>query len=300
MLSFLPGVLRGALGMFGYAINTVFWSTPLILLAILKLLIPIAAVRKLLSRILNWCASSWISVNSLIQKLFLKLSLEIEVDAELSTKARYLVIANHQSWVDILILQRVLNGRIPFLKFFLKKELLYVPLLGIAWWALDFPFMQRYSKSFIKKNPHLAGKDIETTRKACEKFKQLPVSIMNFVEGTRFTPEKHQRQKSPFKHLLKPKAGGIAFVLSSMGEQLHSILDITISYDTKRPPTMWEFVCGKLSQCKVHVRAIEIDDDLTRDYAGNSEHRVAFQRRINQIWADKDERLDQLAESNTK
>ncbi|WP_404822987.1 acyltransferase [Neiella holothuriorum] len=294
-MSFLPGFVRGVLSMLGYIINTIVWFIPIMLLAVIKLIIPLAGWRRLLSPALDWCAASWIRINTLLQKLFLKFEMQLDNEAELSTKTRYLVIANHQSWVDILVLQRALNGRIPFLKFFLKKELLYVPLLGLVWWALDFPFMQRYSKSFIKKNPHLAGKDLETTRKACEKFKALPVSIMNFVEGTRITPAKHSRQKSPYQHLLKPKAGGIAFVLSSMGDQLQSILDVTISYDAERPPTMWEFCCGKLEKCSVHVRAIAIDDDFKGDYTGDSAQRVIFQRRMNEIWAEKDQRLSQLA-----
>ena len=127
--------------------------------------------------------------------------------------------------------RKSLTAAVPFLKFFLKKELIWVPILGIAWWALDFPFMKRYSAAVLKKRPHLRGKDIEITRQACKKFKSLPVSIMNFVEGTRFTREKHDKQKSPFTHLLKPKAGGIGFVLSTMGEQLqqHSERDDHVS-----------------------------------------------------------------------
>ena len=296
MMSFLPAPVCGTLVLLGYTFNTIFWFIPIVLLAFFKLLIPSMRWRRSMSPVLDVFASAWIGVNTLIEKLFLGTQIEVFNEATLDRKERYLVIANHQSWVDILILQRVFHRKIPFLKFFLKKELIYVPFLGIAWWALDFPFMHRHTKAEIKKKPHLAGKDIDTTRKACERFRHAPVSIMNFVEGTRFTEEKHQRQKSPYKHLLKPKAGGVAFVLSSIGDQLHSVLDISISYQNNNAPTMWNFACGRLESCKVHIRALPIEQELTTDYSQSSGHRVIFQRKINEIWEEKDARLEQLAQ----
>jgi 1-acyl-sn-glycerol-3-phosphate acyltransferase len=160
----------------------------------------------------------------------------------------YLVLANHQSWVDIVVLQTVLNRRIPFLRFFLKSELIWVPFLGLAWWALDFPFMKRYSRRTLARNPELAGKDIEATRRACEKFKGMPVSVMNFVEGTRFTAAKHGRQSPPYRHLLKPKAGGVAFVMDAMGSALHSVVDATIAYPAGIP-TMLDLLSGASRRC---------------------------------------------------
>jgi 1-acyl-sn-glycerol-3-phosphate acyltransferase len=210
-----------------------------------------------------------------------------------------LVISNHQSWVDILVLQRIFNHKIPFLKFFLKKELIWVPFLGLAWWALDFPFMQRHSKTYLAKNPHQKGKDMETTRKACEKFRYKPVSIMNFVEGTRKTDDKHKRQGGSFKHLLKPKAGGVAFVLSAMGEQLHKLLDVTIYYP-HGAPSFWDFVCGKVKEIHVDIKVLSIEelmasDAFAMDYFDNPAQRARFQQWLNTLWQEKDRTLDQLS-----
>ena len=235
MLNFLPGPLIGLLSFLFYTVNTLFWVLPIVVFSIFKALLPFARWRKLFSYLLDRMASNWVAINTVNQKIFTRTKIKVQGLEKLEKKQWYLVIANHQSWVDILILQRVLRGKIPFLKFFLKKELIYVPFLGIAWWALDFPFMKRYSQSFIKKNPHLKGKDMETTRKACEKFKYKPVSVMNFVEGTRFTKQKHTKQQSPYRHLLKPKAGGIGFVMTAMGEQLNKVLDVTLYYPDKTP-----------------------------------------------------------------
>jgi 1-acyl-sn-glycerol-3-phosphate acyltransferase len=135
---------------------------------------------------------------------------DVQGIAGLDPRGWYLVNCNHQSWADILVLQHLLTHRIPLLKFFLKQQLLWVPVMGLAWWALDFPFMRRHSEEVLKAHPELRGKDQEATRLACEKFSLIPTSVMNFCEGTRFTPTKHQRQQSPYRHLLRPKAGGIA------------------------------------------------------------------------------------------
>jgi 1-acyl-sn-glycerol-3-phosphate acyltransferase len=191
-----------------------------------------------------------------------------------------------------------LHRKIPFLNFFLKKELLYVPVLGLCWWALDFPFMTRTSKNQLKKNPKLRGKDLETTRKACEKFKEMPVSVVNFVEGTRFTPQKHARQNSAFPHLLKPKAGGIAFVMQAMGEQISKVVNVTIHYP-QGIPTFMDFVGGKVKNINVHVEVRPVSEELIGDYTGDSEFRVRFQSELNRLWENKEQTLQEL-EQNPK
>lgn len=240
------------------------------------------------------CAGCWVSCNTAIQNVFTPFSLDVTGLETLKKKDWYLVIANHQSWVDILVMQRLLNKRIPFLNFFLKQELIYVPFLGLAWWALDFPFMKRTNKAQLKKNPALRGKDMETTRKACEKFKEMPVSIVNFVEGTRFTPQKHQRQNSPFNHLLKPKAGGVAFVMQAMGEQLAQVVNITIHYP-QGIPTFVDFLAGRVKAVQVAVKVMPVSKHFIGDYTNDNEFRVQFQNELNQIWVEKDQQLEGFA-----
>ena len=288
--------LNGALSALLYGLNTLFWVPLVLALAVLKLVVPLKPWRTFMTYLLDACAVGWISVNNFNQRLFSRTTLEVSGLEGLARNDWYLVIANHQSWVDILLLQRVFNREVPFLKFFLKQQLIWVPFLGLAWWALDFPFMRRYSKSFLAKNPHLKGKDMETTKKACEKFQYKPTSIMNFVEGTRFTKEKHTRQVSPFKHLLKPKAGGIAFVLNAMGGQLHHLIDVTIFYPAGTP-SFWDFINGSVSKIKLHVDVKPLkdlfpEDIKVMDYFENPEQRARFQQWLNQQWQAKDQRLE--------
>ena len=166
-------------------------------MAVLKLLVPIAAWRQWTSRVLTVLAECWIAGNGAIFGVMRAMPMSVAGLEGLETRQWYLVVSNHRSWVDILVLQSIFNRRIPFLKFFLKRELIWVPLLGLAWWALDFPFMRRYSSDFLARHPHLRGKDLEATRRACERFRRMPTSVMNFVEGTRFTDAKRIETGSP-------------------------------------------------------------------------------------------------------
>ncbi len=290
----------GSVSFLGYVVNTLFWFIPIFSFSFLKL-IPIKPWQTLVSYVLDNCATAWVTVNNLNQTLSSRTVWDIQGGESLTPKDWYMVIANHRSWVDILVLQRVFNRRIPFLKFFLKKELIWVPVLGLAWWALDFPFMQRFKKSFLAKNPHLRGKDLETTRKACEKFRFKPVSVMNFVEGTRFTETKRDRQKSPFEQLLKPKAGGIAFVLEAMQDNLHKLVNVTIYYP-EHTPTFWDFVSGTVKKVQVRIDVQSLQDlrdkgVIGEDYFNNKDERVVFQKWLNEVWYQKNEEISQLVKS---
>ncbi|MBB1294144.1 MAG: 1-acyl-sn-glycerol-3-phosphate acyltransferase [Pseudoalteromonas rhizosphaerae] len=284
--------IRCVFSIFFYTINTLIWFVPIFICGLIKL-IPIKPLQKLMSWTAKQCASIWVTFNTLNQKLLTPTKLSVTGLEELKLKDWYLVIANHQSWVDILVLQRVFNRKIPFLNFFLKKELIYVPVLGLCWWALDFPFMTRTSKSQLKKNPKLRGKDLETTRKACEKFKEMPVSVVNFVEGTRFTAQKHSRQNSPFPHLLKPKAGGVAFVMQAMGEQISKVVNVTIQYP-EGIPTFMDFASGRVKQINIYVEVMPVSQELIGDYTGDSEFRVRFQSELNRLWQEKEQQLSEF------
>jgi 1-acyl-sn-glycerol-3-phosphate acyltransferase len=285
--------LRGILTLVLMGLNLLFWIIPLYLVALLRLL-PVPRMRVACAQALVRIAQSWIAGNNLIFRLTQDIQWDVEGIAELPARDWYLVVCNHQSWVDILALQGVFNRRIPFLKFFLKRELIRVPLLGWAWWALDFPFMQRHSREYLERHPEARGQDLEATRRACERFRHKPTSVMNFVEGTRFTPEKHAAQDSPYRHLLKPRAGGIAFVLSAMGDILHRLLDVTIVYPDGAP-SFWDLCCGRLRKVVVRVQVREIPAWTTQgDYQDDEAFRARLQSWLGEIWAAKDTEIERL------
>ena len=287
-------LIRVALLLLLIIVSTCVHVVPIMLVTLVKLVLPLRRLKRACNPLLTGFAESWIAVNSWMWDACTRTRLTITGDQNLQPDGHYLVLANHQSWVDILVLQKAFNRRIPFLRFFLKRQLFWVPLLGLAWWALDFPFMGRYTPRQIANNPALAGRDIAATRRACEKFKAIPVSIMNFVEGTRFTTDKHARQSSPYQHLLKPKSGGVAFVLDAMGQGLHAILDVSIAYPGGAP-TLFDLLANRVPEVRLRVRQRPIPVELAGgDYQNDRAFRVQFQHWMNALWADKDADLSEL------
>jgi 1-acyl-sn-glycerol-3-phosphate acyltransferase len=180
--------------------------------------------------------------------------------------------------MDIVVLQHVFNKKIPFIRFFLKQELIYVPILGAAWWGLDFPFMKRHSPEYLRKHPEKRLEDLQTIRAACEKFRGSPVSVLNFLEGTRFSQAKKEKQKSPYEHLLVPKAGGAAFAIDAMGDQFECILDVTIYYPNGAV-SLWEAFSGKLNKVVVRVRKLPVPEASVKG---------DFKSWLRETWGQKD------------
>lgn len=288
MFNFLPAPIIGGVASIAIVFNTLFWCFLIYLVAVAKLLVPLKAWRAQCTKIAIWLAEAWISGNSAWMWLTQRTDWRISGLDSLRKDEWYLVVGNHQSWVDIFVLQHLFNKKIPFLKFFIKQELIWVPVIGLAWWALDFPFMKRYSKQQIARNPALRGKDLETTRKACEKFKTTPVSVMNFMEGTRITPAKHHQQESPYQYLLKPKAGGIGLVLGAMGDQIDTMLDVTIVYPLGIPDA-WQFIRGEVKEIEVIIQKRPIPTEYrNQDYQNDERFRESFQAWVRDLWWQKD------------
>ncbi|MBA1323094.1 acyltransferase [Pseudomonas plecoglossicida] len=287
-------LLTGILTTILLLLNTVVMICPLMVFALLKLVLP-GRGRDYASTGVMWMAETWSEIDKVIFALCIPTQWDIRGVDKLRQDTSYLCVSNHQSWVDIPALIESLNRRVPFFKFFLKKELIWVPLLGLAWWGLDYPFMKRYSKAFLAKHPELKGKDLEITKAACELFKRQPVTVVNYLEGTRFSEAKRLEQQSPYKHLLKPKAGGVAFVLAALGEQLDALLDVTIVYPGDQAPGFWALLNGSISRVIIDIRVHELDPALwAGDYENDPVYRETVQAWVNQLWVEKDQRIEQL------
>jgi 1-acyl-sn-glycerol-3-phosphate acyltransferase len=294
MLTHLPAPLTGALMLVLLVVHTVAWASVVYVGIFLKVIAPGRRARDAASRLTAWLAQQWAVLNTVYVRALLKIDWRIRIDADLSPKGQYLVCSNHQSWNDIFVLMQAFGRKAPFFKFFIKQELIWVPVLGLCWWGLDYPFMKRYTPEQVARDPSLKGKDLETTRKACERYKNQPVLILNFLEGTRFTKAKQAKQQSPYAHLLRPKAGGFAFTLSALGERLSSLLDVTIVYP-QGPQGFWAFLCGKVRSVSVEVRQLRIPAELfAGDYEADPEFRQRFQGWIAALWADKDRRIGEM------
>ncbi len=220
--------------------------------------------------------------------------------AEMSLDNWYMVVCNHQSWTDILLLQSYLYGVIPPLKFFTKEQLIWIPGVGLAMYVLGFPYVKRVTKAQIKANPKLRNADRENTAAACEGFKNHPTSILNFVEGTRRTEEKQNRQGREFQYLLRPKIGGMDYVLEGMDGYLHKLLDVTIVYPDG-VPSFWAFLQGKCQNVIIEVTPHDIPQALRgANGLSNAEDTERKDRRaflaqwMKSIWQAKDSRISEI------
>lgn len=294
MRDFLRGPLLGILTVVLLMANLAFWVGLLLPMAVARLLVPIPAWQRMSGRGMGRLAEMWVGISSRTLWWTRRTEWDVEMPEGLSREGWYLVISNHRSWVDIVALLEAFHGRIPFLRFFLKRELIWLPFVGIGAWALDFPFMRRYPKEVLEKRPELRGKDLETTRRTVERLRGTPVSILNFLEGTRFTPEKRDAQKSPYRHLLIPRAGGFAFVLQALGPQLRAVVDATIVYPDGRTG-FWDLLSGRISKVIVRARRIEVPREfLVGDYENDPVFRERFQAWARELWREKDELIDRL------
>ncbi|RUR27296.1 acyltransferase [Vreelandella andesensis] len=279
---------KGVVSLLLLTLTTLFWGVPLILLTLLKIIIP-GQHRK--QRVLNsLCnvALNWVGANLWWMRRWIKPNVNISIPDSLSPDQWWLVISNHRSWTDIFILFMALHRRIPMPRFFLKHQLIWIPIVGLAFWALEFPFMRRFSREQLAKNPKLAAIDRESTERVCRQARNAPIAIFNFVEGTRFTIAKREKQQSPFRHLLRPKAGGVSQVLSLLGDKLDGILDVTISYENPTP-TFWDFLCGKEARITLNARQLAIPQWMNEaNYHEEQQHKERFHAWINSLWQEKD------------
>lgn len=283
--------LRAALSLTGYLVNILIWCPPIILTGLAKRLSSTPDRHRTFDRIMNTLATGWVAGNTVNQTLLPPTRWKVDWETgPLRKDGWYLILANHQSWVDIPSLQRIFFRRIPFIKFFLKQELIWIPLMGPTWLAMGFPFMKRYSRTVLKNNPRLVEKDMAATRRACDRFRTLPVAIMHFAEGTRFSAEKHAAQRSPYTRLMRTHPKGIALILNRMANRLDGILDVTLAYPhgVKR---FWNFICGDIPEIRIHVRRVPVTPDLTGNYDEDRVYRRRFHQWLHRLWTEKDRRL---------
>lgn len=280
---FVVGVIAG----FFYILNIALVSAIIFLLTPLGKWAPSKKIQKRMVSIIHQFIAIWTDINRMIMSFVINTRIEVDGTDGLDVNDWYLVTANHQSWVDTCVLYEVFNHKIPFLRFLAKQELLWLPFIGQSCWLLDFPLLKRCCKKSGKE------KDLETTQKACEKFKLTPTAVMTFVEGTRYSPEKAQKQHSPYQHLLLPRAGGMALILSSLGEHIHQYLDVTIIYPEGHC-TLWDFFCGRIKRIVVNVQKRPITPDFVGDYRNDPVFREKFQSMLNQLWKEKDEFISNI------
>lgn len=276
---------------------TIACSVPIIVAGIIKLLLPVPPVWRAVSAFCNFMMYCWCEGLAILLHLNPWLKWDVQGLEKLNKKNWYLLICNHHSWADIVVLCVLFRKHIPMNKYFLKQQLAWVPFIGLACWALDMPFMKRYSRSYLIRHPERRGKDVETTRRSCEKFRAHPTTIVNFVEGSRFTEEKRQQTRSPYRNLLPPKAAGIAMALNVLGEQFDKLLNVTLCYPENDRTPFYDMLSGRLTRIVVRVDLMPVKTELHGDYVNDKNFKRRFQLWLNTLWKEKDEQIAKIKSS---
>ena len=259
-----------------------------------RIIIPLRSFKIFLSKVSNVIGDITVYWVKLTMILMHGNNIElIGDDKEFKMDEWYMAMSNHQSWADIFVLLVSANYKIPLLKFFMKKELWWIPFVFLANKTLNMPFVNRHSKEEVKKNPSLRTKDFENTIKSCKRFLRSPSTIFSYAEGTRFTRDKHKKQNSPYKNLLKPKVGGMATALSAI-PKVNTLIDYSLIYKTNKR-SAWDFLTGEMRHVKVCVKKYDIPESLkNRNYSTDEQYREDFKVWIESIWAEKDEDIENL------
>ncbi|NWC65476.1 acyltransferase [Cedecea sp. P7760] len=273
---------------------TIACSVPIIMAGIVKLLLPVPVIWRSISVFADFMMYCWCEGLALLLRLNPYLKWDVEGLEGLNKKHWYLLISNHQSWADIVILSVLFRKHIPMNKYFLKQQLAWVPFMGLACWALDMPFMKRYSRAYLLRHPERRGKDVETTRRSCMKFRAHPTTIVNFVEGSRFTAEKKSQTRSPFNYLLAPKAAGIAMAMNVLGKQFDKMLNVTLCYPENDRLPFYDMLSGKMTKIVVRVSLVPITEELHGDYVNDKNFKRRFQLWLSRLWNEKDKQLEAL------
>lgn len=298
MLSFLPAPLLFLLNFTLISVVTVVLAIPVFALALVRLLLPFKVVLALVDKVNQAVFYLWVSNNSFLMWLTNRIKWDIQGADIKKIQGSCFIISNHVTWTDIVMLGHIYRGKIPITKFFLKHSLIYIPILGQACYSLGMPFLRRYSRNELLKNPKLKMKDINATRKACLNLLEHPSSLVNFVEGTRYTPQKAAAQKSPYRHLMPPKAASLAIALGLIGEHIDCMLNTTLIYPGKHEGSIFmQMLCGRLKHVIARVEVIDketIAAHMVGDYLHDKQFKHAFTMYLRDLWQRKDEQIEAL------
>jgi hypothetical protein len=84
-------------------------------------------------------------------------------------------------------------------------------------------------------------------------------------------------------------------VLAALGEQLDALLDVTIVYPGNKAPGFWDLLNGSISRVIIDIQVRELDPALwAGDYENDPVFRQTVQSWVNQLWVEKDQRIEEL------
>jgi 1-acyl-sn-glycerol-3-phosphate acyltransferase len=263
--------LKSLLSCIVIALSLVIWLIPLILLGILNKL-PVTGLQRFARQTINHVYRYAVGVNSFWLERVMAIDLVIHGQPPNDPDEQMIVVCNHRSWFDILLVQDVVTSHGPRVNFLVKRELAWVPIVGWICLALGFPMLARGGSVGSRNN------DIDSIANAADELNKAPAALLNFAEGTRFTDAKHLAQVARYQHLLNPKAGGLRIMLRAL-ENVR-VLDMTIIYPDD-DVSFWDCMGGRSRRIEIvleYFNAAEISNPTAW---------------INSRWQEKDQLIDQ-------
>ncbi|MEC7030278.1 MAG: 1-acyl-sn-glycerol-3-phosphate acyltransferase [Pseudomonadota bacterium] len=159
---------------------------------------------------------------------------------EIPTNKPFVIVANHYSWVDIVVLYATLFAENHSFVFVMKRSLIKIPMIGVVCWGLGHPLLYR-GKS--------RRKNLKILTEGARKSLEYQHGILIFPEGTRYT--KVDNYPEEYQQLLKPRTVGFECVLKNIvGDPSEGkndavpVLDVTLKY-TSGEHGLWDFLTGK-------------------------------------------------------
>ena len=151
------------------------------------------------------------------------------------------------------------------MKFLYKRELAYVPVLGLILIAFDFPILQRKARSLQSESDRRED-ERHRVREACKTVSRAPAAVLSFDEGTRFSEIERRRTYSPYRHLLLSRSGGFAAMLEALERLDPMVADVTILYP--RTSSFWGFLGGEIEE--IEMKATKFPMDVVKKQGARS------------------------------
>lgn len=208
----------------------------------------------------SYCAHLWWGWCTSTVKILHGIRLEVTGDqlTPEMKKENSVVILNHQTMADITVLLMYAKdqGRLGDLKWYVKDVLKYVP--GIGWGMVFLDCL------FIKRNWTDDKDKIQAVFAKVIKY-SIPVWIISFLEGTRFTQAKKERSQAYaakqglpiLNHVLIPRTKGFVATVQGMENHIQAVYDLTIGYVGKTP-TLRDWVKGYVKEVHLDIKRFPI------------------------------------------
>lgn len=247
-------------------VNLAFWVIWLAFFALLKLLLRRDPFRQWINNCTEFCYRGAVGVHNFW--MFSVVGINLNIKGELPDHDSPVIISNHQTWTDIPVLHGAVTlGGGPTLKFLIKRELLWVPIIGWICYSLNFPRLNRGQGSQARTKDYAA---IQAFSKSLHHERG---ALLIFAEGTRFTDIKHHNQSSPYRHLLVPRPGGLKVAMETVPPNT-PVVDLTIVYHGTTH--FWRCLGGSTKEIDVVIRTYPGDEiKEVRDW-------------LNDRWQEKD------------